>query len=459
MSEGMLRIGEFLGLDQSQDEMGLKDGYSPDLQNVACEGGLLRTVRGYEKVSTEPVPGGAHSLAALRSRERPRLLAANRQGVYSLTEDRRWRLECEQPGMERISHLNYAKDGVDIVLLAGGYDPLCWDGENPMQVLEGAPSGIRHLALHYERVWAAGKAAEPDTVYWSRAYDPGDWSPHQTMPEAGGGFVLVPTFNGGKVRGLRNFFNDVVVFKDSDVFRIYGTYPGNYEIVRVHGIVGPIAERTIVPWADRVFFLSRDGLCAYNGVSAQPIDKGRARRFFDNVDYEQAMDTACAVVHKDVLRLALPEKGNEGNNAVLEVDLRRDIWTLRRDIRVDDFLPWQDELLFINDTGYLYALDKGEDYDGRPIRAYWQSKWMDFGRMGVRKRAGELRAFGSGQLAVTQQTEKGKHTRAMHFGQGESQRSALLRGVGNRLRLRIENQDGRPFALRGGLEWNMELDD
>ena len=459
MSEGMLHFREFRGIDQSQDEMNVKEGYSPDLQNVQCEDGCLRTVRGYEKFTRSGVPGGAHSLAALRSRTSPRLLAANREGVYSLTDEGEWTLEYGLDGMERMNCLNYAKDGVDIVLIAGGHQMLLWNGTDDMIAIAGAPFGTRHLTLHYERVWAAGKTDEPDTVCWSRAYDPTNWENDSNMPEAGGGFVMVPTFNGGRVLGLMNLFNDVVVFKDQDIFRIYGTYPGNYEIVRVHGIVGPIAERTVAPWSDRVFFLSREGLCAYNGVSAMPIDKGRARRFFENIDFEAAEKTACAVIHKDVLRLALPEKGYTHNNTVLELDIRRDVWTIRRDIRVDDFLPWGEELLFVNDTGYVYALDRGITHDGAPIRSYWQSPWMDFGRMGVKKRAGELRTFGSGRLLLTQETERARHARTVHFGQKESLRRVNLRGVGNRLRLRIENRDGEPFSLRGGIEWNMELDE
>jgi hypothetical protein len=308
-------------------------------------------------------------------------------------------------------------------------------------------------------VWASGIADEPDTVYWSRAYDPTDWTADSTYPEAGGGFVLIPTWNGGRVRGLKNFFNDVVVFKDEDIFRVYGTYPGNYEVVRVHGVTGPIAERTIVPWGDRVFFFSRDGLCAYNGVSASPIDKGRAARFFSTIDYDRAKETACAIVHRDRLYLALPETGQSANSAILEVDLRRGVWTLRRGIRADDFLAWEDRLLFCNDTGFVYALDEGDTYDGAPINAYWEGRTNDFGDKAAWKRGGTLRALGSGEAVFRQITERGEAVGTIHFPPGGGLGKTRLRGVSRLAKLRIENRAGRAFRLEDGLEWDVETDE
>lgn len=456
MAEGTLRIADFKGIDQSLHEQSIPDGASPDMQNVRCEGGCIETVRGCVKFAQGKVPGGMHSLAAFYSRTNPRLLAVNAQGVYSLGDDGEWMPEYEQEGIERISFLNYAKDGEDVLLLATGLETLWWDGESEMEPLPGAPVGLRHLALHYERVWAAGIEDEPDTVYWSRPYDPTDWSPHSEMPEAGGGFVLIPTWNGGRVRGLKNYFNDVVVFKDSDIFRIYGTYPGNYEVVRVHGVTGPIAERTIVPWSDRVFFFSRDGLCAYNGVTAKPVDKERVRVFFGGIDYDIAEKTACAAIFRDRLYLALPEKGSQDNNAILEIDLLRDIWSIRRGVRADDFLVWENRLLFCNDTGYVYALDEGDSYDGAPINAYWTSKPMDFSRKAAWKRGGRLRATGEGEMLFRQITERGERVGTLSLSEGRLG-VTRLRGVGRTMRLRIENRDGRPFRIEGGIEWDVEM--
>ncbi len=458
MAEGMLKIREFRGLDQSVDEASIPEGASPDLQNVRCEGGVLETVKGCVKFAPGRVPGGIHSLAIFHSRKRPRLLAANGQGIYSLADDGEWTLEYAGESIRRISFVNYAKDGEDVVLLAAGEKTLWWDGEHPMEPLPGAPEGLRHLALHYERVWGAGRADEPDTVYWSHPYDPTNWSPTANIPEAGGGFALIPTWNGGRVRGLKNYFNDVVVFKDADIFRIYGTYPGNYEVVRVHGVSGPIAERTIVPWGDRVFFFSRDGLCAYNGVTAQPVDKGRAFGFFENIDYDVARETACALIHRDRLYLSLPEKGAAFNCAILEIDLRRDVWTIRRGARADDFLVWEDRLLYCNDAGYAYALDEGLSYDGKPIEAYWQSGHMDLGMKGAVKRSGALRALGSGEAAFTCRTERGQTLGAIHFGV-ESLGKSRLRATGRSLRLRIENRSGGHFRIAGGIEWDVETDE
>lgn len=457
MAEGMLRISEFRGLDQSTDELSIGEAFSPDMQNVDCEDGALRVMRGSKKYMQEAVPGGIHSLAALYSRSAPRLLAGNENGIWCY-QDGAWS-QISAAACDRLTFLNYTHNGEDIVLLAGGGPLLMWDGQGMAKEVDGAPTGLRHLALHYERVWGGGIVDEPDTVYWSRAYNPTDWSTDSKIPEAGGGFVLVPTFNGGRVRGIKNFFNDVVVFKDQDIFRIYGTYPGNYEVVRVHGVVGPVAERTVVPWGDRVYFLAQEGLCVYDGVRAQPVDKGRMRKFFAGIDFERARKTACAAFYGDRLCLALPEGDSGHNNVVLEVDVRRDVWMLRRGLRVEDFLPWEGKLLFADGSGHVLAYDEGDSYDGEPIHAYWQSKWMHFNKLGVNKRAGEIRMLGSGKVMLSQETEQSRHMRTVNLGEGLRLRRAPLRGTGRQLRLRMENLDGQPFHLRGGIEWSMELDE
>jgi hypothetical protein len=59
-------------------------------------------------------------------------------------------------------------------------------------------------------------------------------------------------------------------FQDEQHLRVVGTYPSVYEVKEVYSSVGAIAERTIVQTNDRAFFLSKDGLYYYNGVSAYP---------------------------------------------------------------------------------------------------------------------------------------------------------------------------------------------
>ena len=50
-----------------------------------------------------------------------------------------------------------------------------------------------------------------------------------------------------------------------------GTYPGEYEHVRLYSAVGSIARDTIVDAGNMAFFLDKSGIYVYDGMQASPI--------------------------------------------------------------------------------------------------------------------------------------------------------------------------------------------
>ncbi len=455
------RIDKFTGIDQSKSDYLLSDGSARQAVNMDTALGALSVSGGFSRYTDWTLEGGIGTLAAFYRREsgvtHSRLVAVNALGIYAL-EDTGWSAISALPGNAQASTLNYQMDGEDILLLADGVRPvLKWNGEGQMSELSGCEMRFSQLALHYERIWGSGIAGEPDAVYWSRAFDPADWSGNEDMPEQGGGVVLIPTWNGGRVVALRALFNDVLVFKDDDLFRVVGTYPGNYEVVRVNGVTGPVAPQSIVSSADGCYFLSHDGLCAYNGVSVGNVLTDRAREVFGRVNPSAAAGAAAAI-HKDRLYLALPLDGASFNNAVLEVDLTRGACLLRENLAAASFLPFDEQLLLAGQDGLIYRMDHSRTYAGAPIQAHWIGPWRDLKAPDTVKYFESINMHAGGTLRVRLETERGALERTMRLGTAVRPVSIRLGGHGRRFRLSFFNVDGSYFYVAPGVTLNLEDD-
>lgn len=447
------KIGPFLGLDQSKDAFVLDGAYSPALQNVSVSRGVLRRAKGCEKVTETPLSGGILSLMAYHGANGTEFLAANTQGVYALKEGS-WVCLRQQATDGFYSCLNYAHNGLPVALLGCAGQGLSYDGETAADAV--FPQGAKYLTLHYERVWAGGIQAEPDTLYWSSPYDPTNWAHDLASPASGGGFVLLPTWNGGRIRGVRTLFDDVVVFKDEDVLRIYGTYPGNYETAHVSGIVGPLQERTIVNAGNCVFFLSREGLCVYDGLSAVLWQKKRFCQVWETVNLSAASSCACAAVLKDVLYLALPVEGSTENNLVVEIHLSDNTVLLRRGMQVNCFLAEQGVLYYGAQDGFLYRYDEGESYAGAPIESRLWTAGLQMGRPDLRRHSIALYALGRGRVHVRMHSEEGEVEDVFDFGNRLCTKKTSLPLCGHVLQLELFNQNGEDFSLHGPLLLVME---
>lgn len=450
-------IERFAGLQQQVDEHLLPASATPDAVNMNAEEQDLQVAAGYAPYTTAALAGGIETLAAYYRRNEgaddTRLLAANSTGLYEW-KNGAWSKVCDVAS-GRVSLINYQHDGADVLLIADGSGRVREYNGTAVTTLTTSPENLSLLTLHYERIWGSGVSSNPDAVFYSRAFSPDDWSGDTENPESGGGEIQLPTFNGGRVLALENLFDDVLVFKERDIYRIVGTYPGNYEVVRVHGVVGPLARDTIVSSGNMVYYLSGEGLCGYNGVSATPFSSQPAKRFLERIN-RQAADKACAAVWKNRLYLAAPVDGAAANNAVLEMDLASGRLMERSGIAAQSFLVLGEKLLFAGGDGVVYQYDSGTTYNGAAITAYWRTPWTDMGSQAVEKYLDSLYLIGSGTLEAVIETDRHKKVYSLALGTQEKPARVKLLGHGRRFRLTLRNVAGSSFHLRDGLQITMD---
>lgn len=469
--ESVLTFGAFTGVDQSLSEMDVPLNASPDAQNMQVLSGELATAKGYVKTSVHGVPDGnvlsLHRFVRHDANGNPvkDLLACTDHGLYKRASDGTWTLllaSFKGPA----DSIGYSV-GSDAVLLLGSSSgkPICWDGSNPPSELTGLPDKteptpaaqaadaatdeeepkmrpMASLCLYYERVWGAGNNDHPERVWFSKSFDPKDWS------SDGSGYIDVNGWSGSRILAVRNYFSDVVVFKTNEVFRIYGTFPDEFAVSRVEGQSGPLTGACITPCGDRVYFLSREGVCCYDGMRATPLGDEKLKTLLAALDVSRQTHCCAATVGNKVY-FAVAEGESEHNNLLIEYDTRAKSYMLHRGVPADCLLNDDGMLLFAGRDGFVYQFGKGSDAAGVPMEAYWTTPRLDLGAQYLEKTVTTFyaRVNGKGKLRITAYFDRAQRQKDIPL-YGHMQDVRLRLPVkGRTVQFRFANVDGSVFSM------------
>lgn len=443
------KIKNFLGgLNQAADDSVLAVNQSRDAQNVDISSGTLKTISGYSKYVATAAPAGITRLMKFYKNNTTTgavtsyLLAATATAIYYWTGSA-WSALATGLTSGDWDYLNYQIAETDVIIMGNGADVMKkWDGTT-FANLGGTPPVAKSIALHAERLWATGVKAYPNTIYYSDDLNPENW----TGGEDAAGEIYLPTWDGGVCIGVSTIFSDLVIFKTNNISRVVGTYPGNYEVKTVYSSVGAIAEKTIVSANDRAFFLSKDGLYYYNGVSAYPLLGDMAKDIVINPSYAQ---NAVSIVYKNVLYCAFPEGTSTTNNAVFVYDLLAKNLMIWRGFEITDFMEYNDELLFTNSTGYVYSIDEdATSFDGTNIVAFWETPWQDMDAFRVTKTADTLYFYakGNGILRVDITFDGKTKTKNVTLSSTGKLHALATNLEGRRFKLKFSNVSGSKFEL------------
>ena len=444
------KINNFAGgLNQSADDSLLSVNQSRDAQNVDVSSGTLKTISGHSKYIATAAPAGITRLMKFYKNNTSTgavtsyLLAATATAIYYWTGSA-WSALATGLTSGDWDYLNYQISSTDVIIMGNGADVMKkWDGTT-FANLGGTPPVAKSISLHAERLWATGVKAHPNTVYYSDDLNPENW----TGGEDAAGEVYLPTWDGGVCIGVSNIFSDLVIFKTNNIFRVVGTYPSVYEVKQVYSSVGAIAEKTIVSGNDRAFFLSKDGLYYYNGVSAYPLFGDMAKDVVINPTYAK---NAVSIIHKNVLYCAFPEGNSTANNAVFVYDLLNKNLMIWRGIAVTDFMEYEDKLLFTDSTGYVYTMDdNATSFGGTNINAYWETPWQDLDAFRVTKTADTLYFYakGNGIMRVDVTFDGKTKTKNVTLSPSGKLHSLSLNLEGRRFKMKFSNVSGSNFELK-----------
>ena len=273
-------IDRFSGLNQTGDGYNTSMRYARDAENVDVTGGSFRPMREGQKLE-QSLPSPIGTLAYLHRRfglyTGTILVAISDGKVYTklMDGDDEW-VECyeglKENNCDWVTYEYNPPGGentagpVDVLLFTNAKDGMfCLYGDTMDVIPVVTPKKFGVLARYNERIWGSGIEGDPDTLMYSAAYNPFDWSANAEIPEDGAGEIMQPTWDGDSFVALRQFGSDMLAVKRNSVWRIYGTNPGEFVMQRQYG-GGTIEENTLIVHDDLAYMLGEHGLMRYDGT-------------------------------------------------------------------------------------------------------------------------------------------------------------------------------------------------
>lgn len=439
----------------------LKPDMSPEAVNADTHSGALCSAKGFSRVMPEPVDADTpfERMYVYAAERGNRYLAAAQDMLFLYDANAGiWRpLYQFERGVtgERMDFLKVRIGTSDRLLIACGTEPmLTFDADTGLVDVFGTEEKqsdrkVSYAELYFGRLFAAGDPLAPSRLYWSKAPGGGrtidDWRADPASENVSGGFADVGV-DDDPITGLFALSNQLLIFKRDSLYRLLGDRPSNYRIVAVDAAFRQPLHTACVRYADRLFFLTDGGLCFYDG---QTVRKGAAFRALEPLLRQSNLSGVRAAACDDTLYFAIRSRNNAPyNDTVIEYDVLRDRFMLKRGFTAADLLTVHGTLHALTGEGKLVSFDGNTSYDGDPIDVSYRTPAIDLGRKDTNKTLLRLTASGEGQIRVRVGADGGVYeTTAQLSSVPEGVTEIPLRGVGRIFRLTFSSVGGRPFRL------------
>lgn len=502
------------GMNQSVDKSLIKFTETQNAQNCNIDDGVLNTVKGSVKYTPAVLSYAIKTIMASYANGTGELIAAANNKLYKLSGST-YTAFSNTYTSDTWDYINFQIKDTKVLITGNGtdntmvYDNIAWRKLLDRRVINEAPDSpitykkadgttttgiptapyysdgngvyhqaestittyapkVKHVELHYDRVWGAGDSSFPDRLYFSTAgvngADPDDWTAPIEEGEANmhGGYEDIPTWDGGKIIGLKVVFNDLLVFKNRQVFKIFGSYPGNYTKVQLFNSNGAIADRSIVTTPKGALFLNTDGIYMYGGANVTLISD-RIKDIIKNLN-QSAIGSSTGIYFNGKYYLAVPE-GNTYNSTILVYNLNTNVFSPPiRGVNVNQFVEFNNQLLYVTNNGTLCQLETGTNFDGTSISTYYETVTTDLGAMNAKKMTDYLYFTGRGngdvKFTLTMYDKKGKvktKIKQVTLTQVEMPYAVKMNCSGRSMMLRIENVNGSEIHIKKP-EMPLEID-
>lgn len=469
MARKIYRIDEFIGIDQSMGENGMSPAYSPDACNMDTSDGELSVSKGYTRYIAAPVPGEGpiRRMHFFHTTDGERIVVLAGNELYACINGE-WGLIYTFTGGLLQGKVDFEEariGGVDYLLIGSGEQAIVKYNGTAATLFGSADTHsdahVRYLAMYRNRLFSAGDSEKPNRLYWSKL--PGgdrtieDWGEEVSSVNVSGGHAEIGESAGDPIVGIATLSNQLLIFKKRSIYRLIGDKPSNFTVERVDGDLETTAYTSLVSSGDMLYFMTKGGLCRFNGVTAAPM--ADARRIKKTLLSASVEDTKGAVARG---KLYFTIREDENSDAIVEYDMQRRAYMLRRGFGAADIAAWDGRLYLINSARYVYLFDEGASYDGAPIEARWRTPETDlFDKSGV-KAMRSLCFRGHSENSETALIAE------VSIGGGKTRSRVLLpleqsdvvevplKNEGRTFSLTLSNEGGGSFALTGGAELAFE---
>ena len=486
--QGRFTIPTPKGVYQAAGDTNINTDYAYRAENIRTERGLLASSYGTSRAFPS-LGAPIETLARFYRRTRPDdadvYVAAAGGAIYTYTMGTEgWVKRSEGYKSDVWSFVTYeAVDGgatVDILILSNEKDGMIAVYGSDLRVERKTLTlgenyenvKFAKLGRHAERIWGVGAEGYPDSIFYSRPYDPFTWTDVPETPEIGGGVINQPTWDGDKFISLEPFGGYLLAVKQRTIFEIRGTDPGSFTITEAYGTDGPVEEKSIQTDRMSMFYLTQSGIGLYDGSTLRMLSRDALyetmRMRMDGMD-----GAARSCVNEHVYYLALCVKENEGdvlseNNTVIEYDTERGTFMIRKGMRVKDFFAVGGKVYFTQADAPYEVLSYGDpdsgSYLGVPMESLWETPWLDLGKAYM-KRDFVLRLTADADaddvpLEVTILTERREKTRVVLLKKRRTDYQVKIQVSGVRMKLKLHSHaKAAGWRIYGGVQVEYSLDE
>lgn len=361
---------------------------------------------------------------------------------------------------------------VDVLLISNAVDGMfLLRGDVMMVQAVETPAKFGVIERYAERIWGSAIADEPDTLWYSRPYDPLDWrqAGPSELPENGAGPISQPSWDGDAFVALKAFGSQMIAFKRTRVWRVLGTDPGEYAFKEQYG-GGTAYPNTIAVDAERIYMLTDRGVAYYDGNTVNPFQRQTCADVWHRLNIS-AMHQSSACLWHDKYYVAIPIDGSEVCNAVLIYNLVDGTWLLRTDLMVESWLGGENNLYFTSSTtpGYMWEYKEDAWLTGEASTAAtkWVTPWNNLNYQDMRK--GPFRIYLTPEvqtdpvdLTITLDTDNKRREKTVrihpmleieqYYHKEHKPICVHIPGGGKRFRLTVSTPENSPvWRLRGGI--------
>ena len=485
--EGAFTIPAPKGVYQAAGDTNIQTDYAYKAQNIRTERGLLATSLGTSR-ALPSLGKPIETLTRFYRRTRPDdaevFVAASGGSLYTYTMGTEgWIERASGLKSDKWSYVTYeaAQDGqtVDILILSNAQDGMVTVfGDDLRAERKSLTIGVDYaevkfavLGRYAERIFGTGAPGYPDSVFYSRPYDPFDWTDVPETQELGGGVINQPTWDGDSFIALETFGGYLLAIKTRTVFEIRGTDPSSFTISQAFGTDGPIEARTICTDMQTMYFLAQSGIGVYDGATLRLLARDALYETM-RMRMDGAQKIATAAVNDHVYYLALAVRSSEGdvvseNNCVIEFDTERGTFMLRSGMRVKDFYALGGKLYFTqaDDTYEVlrYGDAQAKGYLNLPMHSVWQTPWLDLGKAYM-KRDFVLRFTAEADedalpLEITIITDRREKKKTVLLSRRRRDYRVKIQQSGVRVQLKMESDRAAGWRIFGGVQVEYTLDE
>lgn len=319
---------------------------------------------------------------------------------------------------------------------------------------------VNFIEMHYSRLFSAGDPNYPSRLYWSqppsdtRSIE--DWSMDEFSDITSGGHVEVGNTSSDPIVGLCSLSSQLIIFKQSSIYRLLGDRPTNYRVVQVNLDVERMVNSARVSYSDVPYWMTKAGMYYHDGQSAKLSPNARqVRDIVSNADLSRCK----AAENRDKLYFTMKRGTGEYDDTIVEYDMVNRTYMLRNGFNVVDIVAYNGSMYLINDERYVYKWGEGDTYDGKPIEAYWTTPWTDLSAKSISKALKTLYIRGEGDIIIVE-TSIGKSVIQHRYLMPEDETDVLAIPLQNQakvLRVKLMNEAGSYFKLMGGIEMQYEV--